>query len=105
MGTTMARIVPGDDKRVGGEDPSKAGRGKVSITPQDANHSCAQIVDVVFDKLVELMDRDGRLDPLRREFVVTAAQKVRGPVKEYVLAMSAEDAKDIVERVRGIVEQ
>lgn len=63
------------------------------------NVKCANLVDIIFDKIIDLMKKDEKISGVKKYAVVKGAENLKDPVKKYILLdMSADDAVDMVEK-------
>lgn len=71
----------------------------------DYNTKCNKIIDIIYDKVIELMSKDTKVNPIKKKAVVKGAIYIKEPIKEYIAGMPKEDAKDVMLRVLEIVKK
>ena len=84
-------------------DLRKLAVSNVSQTTGDYNKQCSQIIDVIYDKVLEIMGRDKKVGVAKRTFIVKSAQVGKQPIKEYIQSMPNDDAKDVIKRIELII--
>ena len=70
----------------------------------DNKESCVKIVDIIFDKIVELMSKDKRMNMFQKSLIVGSAKNIKEPCKRYIYEMNNNDAQDIVDRIKKVLE-
>lgn len=79
-------------------DINLVGSEKIGNPP---NIKCANLIDIIFDKIIELMSKDEKKSKGEKYVVVKMAKNFKDPVKKYILLnMSSSDATDMVERAK-----
>lgn len=69
----------------------------------DYNIKCNQVIDIIYDKVIELMSKDAKINPVKKKAIVRGAIWIKEPIKEYIVGMPKEDARDVISRVLEIV--
>lgn len=79
-----------------GDDVNAAKSGSIKDRKTD-NIRCCNMVDIIFDKIIDLMEKDKSIPDIERYIIVKYAKKLKDPVKKFILLeMSKKDAGDIV---------
>lgn len=71
----------------------------------DYNMKCNQIVDVIYDKVLEMMSKDKKVNPIKKKAVVKGAIYIREPTKDYINQLTEEEAKDVIVRILKIAKE
>jgi len=67
------------------------------------NIVCYEIIDIIFDKVIEIMNKDKSIGGFSRNMVVKSAKNMKGPIKKYVLKMDSSDASDIIKKIDNMI--
>lgn len=68
----------------------------------DYNIKCNQIIDIIYDKIIELMSKDKKVNPIKKKAVVKGAMYIREPIQEYIFEMPKDDARDVIMKILEI---
>lgn len=69
----------------------------------DYNSQCTQIIDVIYDKVLEIMNKDNKVGRAKKEFITRSAKIGKQPIKEYIYLMPRDDAKDVIRKIELII--
>lgn len=69
----------------------------------DYNSQCTQIIDVIYDKVLEIMKKDNKVGVGKRTFIVNSAKIGKKPIQEYIYSMPRDDAKDVIRKIELII--
>lgn len=93
------------------EDISRAASQRMnSLNPSSyykktPNEKCANLVDIIFDKILDLMSKDTKKSSIEKSFIIRGAKNLKDPVKRFImLNMSMEDAKELVDKAKREIE-
>lgn len=85
------------------QDFKKMAASNVSSVSVDNNMQCSQIIDVIYDKVLEIMSKDKKVGIAKRTFIVNSAKIGKKPIKEYINSMPNSDARDIITKIELII--
>lgn len=85
------------------EDLRRRVASNVASTTGDYNIQCSKIIDVIYDKVLEMMGRDKKVGMAKRTFIINSAKIGKRPIKEYIQAMPDDDAKDVIKKIELII--
>lgn len=73
----------------------------IDIYHKTPNERCVGIVDVIFDKILDLMSKDTKKSGIEKRIIVSGAKGLKGSVTKYImLELSMDGAEDILERCK-----
>lgn len=75
----------------------------VSTDFTNYNKKCNDVIDIIYDKVIELMSKDAKINPVKKKAIVKGVIWIKEPIKEYIVGMPKEDARDVISRVLEIV--
>ncbi len=65
------------------------------------NEKCVNLIDIIFDKILDLMSRDAKKSWVEKSIIIRGATNLKDPVKRFImLNMSIEDAKDVLDKAK-----
>jgi hypothetical protein len=85
------------------QDLRKAAISSVVSANADYNDQCSQIIDVIYDKVLEMMGRDKKVGVAKRAFIINSAKYGKQPIQEYINEMPDDDARDVIKRIEIII--
>jgi hypothetical protein len=85
------------------QDLKRVASSNVASTSADYNVQCSQIIDVIYDKVLEMMGKDKNVGIAKRTFIVNSAKIGKKPIQEYVYKMPDREAKDVIKRIELII--
>lgn len=65
-----------------------------------SNVVCANITDIIFEKTMELVNKDNTMNVFTKSLIISTVKKIKEPTKEYLLKMSRNEANDILDKIR-----
>lgn len=93
------------------EDLARAAKSPVSNSAhirsyrKTSNEKLANLVDIIFNKILDLMGKDMSKNSIEKMIIIKGAQNLKPSTKKYImLNMSMDDARDIVERAKREIE-
>jgi S-adenosylmethionine synthetase len=81
----------------------RAAASSVSSAHVDHNSQCSQIIDVIYDKVLEMMNKDKKVGVAKRTFIVNSAKIGKAPIQKYISLMPNNDARDVIKRIELII--
>lgn len=96
-------LVERYDNMVTLNDIRKLAVSNVASTTADYNVQCSKIIDVIYDKVIEMMKRDKKVGIAKKTFIINSAKIGKQPIKEYIYSMPEDDAKDVIKRIELII--
>jgi hypothetical protein len=88
------------------EDIKKAAISKSineKINEKSNNIDCTLVIDVIFGKIMHLMEVDDKLPWYKKKAVLGGAKSLKEPVKDYLMDMPPNEAADVVNKIRNII--
>jgi hypothetical protein len=85
------------------QDLRRAAASSVTTANADYNSQCSQIIDVIYDKVLEIMGRDKKVGVAKRTFIINSAKIGKDPIKKYINLMPDNDARDVIKRIELII--
>lgn len=84
---------------------SSLSHDKSYIYRKTPNERCVNLIDILYDKIIELMSKDTKKRDIEKMIIIKGAQNLRGPVKKFIMIdMSIDDAKDVLDRAKIEIE-
>lgn len=75
----------------------------VIISVYNPNQLCAIIVDDIFNKIIELLNKDLTINGFKRNILIESALRHKEPIKNYILEMDKGDAQDIINKIKNAI--
>ncbi len=69
-----------------------------------ANSSCAMIIDIIFDKVSEILNNDKKISGFSRSFITRLIKKGKIPIQDYVENMDKKEAEDIIIKIKTAID-
>jgi hypothetical protein len=85
------------------QDFKKMASSNVASVSVDYNMQCSQIIDVIYDKVLEIMSKDKKVGIAKRTFIINSAKVGKKPIKEYIDSMPNNDARDVITKIELII--
>jgi hypothetical protein len=76
----------------------------ITMSIRSPNQSCTIIVEVIINKVIELMEKDRTMAGLQKTMIIRTAERSKEPIKRYLLELNEEDAQDIIKKIKDILE-
>ena len=77
--------------------------GNIQIKMRTPNESCAEMVEVIFSKIIDILDKDKSIGGLQKAVILKTAESSKEPIKKYILKLDEAEAQDIINRVKVVL--
>lgn len=71
----------------------------------DYNKKCNDVIDIIYDKVIELMSKDTKINPIKKKAVVKGVIFMKEPTKEYIAGMTKDEARDVITKILEIAKE